>query len=203
MKFIGDIHGNVEYYKFLLSTADILKQRTIQLGDMGFGFPGVNFPNDFGDNHKFIRGNHENPTVCRIHKNYLGEFGYNKDFGVFFVSGADSVDKSQRTPELDWWRDEEIPYVAFVTDIIPLYMKIKPRIVISHDCPVSIKSNLITYGLGWPDSVSKTQLALQHLFESWQPEYWIFGHYHRNKQVQKNGTTFVCVNTSDTFKLEF
>ena len=32
------------------------------------------------------------------------------------------------------------------------------------------------------------------MFEIYQPDYWLCGHHHRFKEVDQNGTHFVCLN---------
>jgi len=54
------------------------------------GRPGVVLP-ELPPEHKFIRGNHDDPKFCREHPNYLGNFGYLPDDELFFVSGAQTA----------------------------------------------------------------------------------------------------------------
>ena len=77
IKFIGDVHGKYGRYETILKNSDL---PTIQVGDMGVGFfhrdyegtlrPFANPPYDkmVAGNHRFIRGNHDNPYVCRPRK---------------------------------------------------------------------------------------------------------------------------------------
>jgi hypothetical protein len=51
------------------------------------GRPGVVLP-ELPPEHKFLRGNHDDPKLCGKHPNYLGEYGYLPDDELFFVSGA-------------------------------------------------------------------------------------------------------------------
>ena len=69
MLFIGDVHGCFNPYKKVTESAD----SSLQLGDMGNGFRtrmnkgGVTRSPELNHNHKFIRGNHDDPSVCRSH----------------------------------------------------------------------------------------------------------------------------------------
>lgn len=76
IRFIGDVHGNWKRYKKIINDCDT----SIQVGDFGVGFISKiteqvhsNPPYDHmkrGD-HRFIRGNHDNPNVCKsIHSGY-------------------------------------------------------------------------------------------------------------------------------------
>lgn len=204
MIFIGDIHGRLNYYLQLIQ--NITHTPTVQVGDMGLGFPGYQNIVWTGD-HFFIRGNHDDPEVCRAHPKHLGDFGYDEKLKLFYIGGAASVDKEYRTLGIDWWPDEEITYATFVADVIPLWEKVKPRVVVSHDCPDTIKTRLLNddelhkYS-GWPDVTTLTERALQTMFEIWQPDVWVFGHYHRQWTTRADGTKFVCVNTCGTFETE-
>lgn len=92
MFLIGDVHGKFDRYGEILTGLPC----SIQLGDMGIGF-GLDdlFPKADPTKHRFLRGNHDNPELCRRHPNYLGDFGF--EFGIFFISGAFSVDRHLRT----------------------------------------------------------------------------------------------------------
>lgn len=113
-----------KYFKILTE----LKNDSIQLGDLGIGFIKTqNYNNKFNfDNHKFIRGNHDNPEICKKHKNYLGDYGITSQ-GLFFISGADSLDKKYRTPMINWWQNEELTTNDF-KKCLNLYKKEKPEI---------------------------------------------------------------------------
>lgn len=187
IRFIGDIHGQWTAYRRMIAN---INYPTVQVGDFGLGFPGwqKTDPQKFPENNYFLRGNHDNPEIARHHPNYLGEFGYNEKLDVFFISGAYSIDYAWRTEGLTWWRDEELSYEQF-QQCIDLYTKIKPKIVVSHDCPKWMQKQLISHH----DETSRTNSALQEMFEIHQPEMWIFGHHHKNFQVRSNGTLFVCI----------
>jgi predicted phosphohydrolase len=186
---IGDIHGDfVNYYKIINNFKNF---KSIQLGDMGIGF-GIEqdhakkFPIPL--KHKFIRGNHDNPSVCRKHKNYLGDYGITKD-GIFYVSGAFSIDKEQRTIGIDWWDDEELS-IRQMEDVISLYEKEKPEFVISHSQPNEFVDEVCS-----PNFKSKTQDCFSEMFKIHQPEKWISGHLHKNVKMFIQNTEFICVDS--------
>jgi len=174
---------------------------SIQVGDMGI----------FTDNcfaglpvmaqHRFIRGNHDNPELCRAHPNYLGDYGYLSAQDIFFLSGGWSIDVDFRTPGIDWWRDEELT-TQELQSAIDLYEQSKPRIVVSHECPTAVKAATLRAVAhqnrnSWGDKAtyhSRTELALQAMFELHQPEVWIYGHYHVRCEIVEQGTRFNCLN---------
>src|SRR6266404_2664369 len=133
---IGDVHGFTKtYQKWLRNNLDP-EQRSIQIGDMGLGFAGVGLPAPgqppLGDSHKFFRGNHDSPEKCRAHANYLGDYGYLEEDGIFWVAGAFSIDRAYRIEGVSWWADEELSY-AELGKATDLYREVKPRFVLSHE----------------------------------------------------------------------
>lgn len=197
MKFIGDIHGNFHYYFSVIKK--ITDTFTIQIGDFGFGMGEPDEPKSIEGNHYFIRGNHDSPEVCRNHPNYLGDYGYMMGVDVFYVSGAHSPDKLSRHEGNNVWSEEELPYSVLNNEMIPLYLKFRPKIVVSHDAPISVITQMFPMR---NIAISRTNQALQSMFEEHQPDLWVFGHHHRSKQMKIGRTLFVCVGTGDVFNYE-
>ena len=182
IRIIGDVHGLISKYQALTAAAD----RSIQIGDMGLGFKDVNL--EPSPHHKFFRGNHDSPQSCRNHPNYLGDFGYDAALGLFWFSGADSIDRHLRREGVSWWRDEELSVTQF-EEALELYERVKPRVVLSHDGPQAFIA--VLFGI---KSRSRTRQALQAAYELWQPELWLFGHHHVMREFQSpEGTLFMCL----------
>ena len=128
MKFtiLGDVHGDRARCNRVHQKAQkkFPGSEVIQIGDLGVGFPKykrrarsglyINEPTGEIDTEdyklpptfKFFPGNHDNRKECHKLPNCLGDFGEYK--GMFFVSGASSIDRAFRTEGLDWWDDEEL-----------------------------------------------------------------------------------------------
>lgn len=195
--FIGDVHGKWTPYRRLLKQFDT----TVQVGDMGFGFPGweKTDPKKFREegNHYFIRGNHDSPDIIRKYPNYLGDFGYNEELGIFYVGGANSIDRAWRTEGSSWWSDEELSYKQF-QDVLDLYRKVRPKVVVTHDCPKHIQMFLVSHH----DENSRTNGALQMMVEEHQPDVWVFGHHHKWFHTRVYGTRFQCVPELGAITLE-
>jgi len=195
MFFIGDVHGEFEKYEKLIlgkSEATNFKPMncSIQLGDMGIGFgKDHKFPK-ISKKHMFIRGNHDNPEICKKHKNHLGDYGYIKELDIFYVAGGYSIDWAQRTLGFSWWMDEELSYQQ-LQKAFDLYKKEKPRIFISHEAPANVKTFLISSFL---NGDSSTQVLLQQMWEYNKPEIWIVGHWHMKKIFDFEGTKFVVLD---------
>lgn len=200
---IGDAHGKI----FELRKIQERCERSIQLGDMGCGFKPVP---DFGEHHKFIRGNHDDPAVARAHKSYLGDYGYLSDADIFYVGGANSIDKQWRVPGVSWWPDEELSTVE-LNAAQQLYLDSKPSTVISHECPSAVNQRMLSsLTIGGLDGyfaaktalvTSRTCQALQQMFELHQPKLWVFGHYHIDRTLEIGGTTFRCLAELSTMEL--
>lgn len=170
----------------------------IQVGDYGYGFRTLDSLQKYSAGWKIIRGNHDDPAEARKDQNYLGDFGYLDKYDLFYLSGAWSIDWERRTPGLNWWEDEQLN-PAQLEEAYNLYTVVKPKIVVTHEAPITIgqmildqKGNRAIFGNEvYP---TRTGLALQKMFESWQPIFWVFGHYHEPFKKQVNNTEFICVN---------
>lgn len=191
MIVIGDVHGKFERYKKIVSKIP----ESIQVGDFGVGFPGHPSPDIINGWHRFIRGNHDSPGVAKKHLNYLGEYGYLEDKGIFYCGGADSIDKAYRTIGIDWWDDEQLSREQFA-EATALFTRTKPEIVITHAAPVSVVEHMLS-----PVYSSLTEAMLERMLELHRPRIWIFGHYHMPFSREIKGTRFVCLNELETMEI--
>jgi len=181
MIYVGDIHGHFGFMKdFALGNPE---KPMIQVGDFGIGF-GEPVP-ELPSNLKFIRGNHDDPELCQASPNYLGDFGMQD--GIFFAGGADSIDKLHRKRFISWWPNEQLTYSQQMK-AMDLYRECLPRIVVTHDCPDSVCTELFQIWQG-----NSTRSFLQELLEIHKPQYWIFGHHHKSRCKVIQGTTFHCL----------
>lgn len=201
---VGDVHGKTKTYQKWLHRNLDPSCRSIQIGDMGLGFAGVGLPASgqsvLGLNHRFFRGNHDDPKKCNEHPNYLGDYGYMPEEQLFWVSGAFSIDRAYRLEDVSWWADEELSYEE-LGNVIDTYAQVKPRFVLSHEAPAKAGTVLLSSLLGpyflakGGCAGSRTAQALQSMLEIHAPEKWIFGHYHVDKKfhVPVFDTEFICV----------
>jgi hypothetical protein len=202
MWFIGDVHGLFKDYIRILEYV-VGKESSIQVGDMGLGFtsrPVLDELPELPDRHKFIRGNHDRPESCRLHPNYLGEFGYDKERDLFFVSGGFSVDRNYRIEGLSWWRDEQLTSAQMI-EAYALYSSARPRIMVTHEAPDSVVQAapfLIWSGM----THTATGMFLDRLWRLHQPQLWIAGHYHKDADLKLEGTRFRLLPELGVFHLE-
>jgi hypothetical protein len=213
---IGDVHGKTHIYQKRLRQ-HYQGRRTIQIGDMGIGFKDVGL-HEMEQNHKWFRGNHDNPEKCRQHPNYLGDYGYLPEDRLFWLAGAWSIDRAARITGISWWPDEELS-IKELGEALNLYEQVKPEFVISHEAPQEAAKYLIGTQARIPGSdanyffakfgcvETRTSTALQAMLDIHQPKEWVFGHYHVNMrfQIAKEGemlrTKFTCVGELGEYTL--
>lgn len=210
-KFVGDIHAKWDQY------VDLVDRQcqpddwapSIQLGDFGMGFRSVQRNSEMwgwqqlnNRDHRFIRGNHDNPEMCRSMPAYIDD-GFTETLGAhkaMYLGGAWSIDWARRTEGVDWWRGEELT-VDQLNQLVDKYMLYKPDIMITHDAPLSVTKQMFidrNLALGGSEQIeTRTGQALQAMFEYHQPKFWVFGHWHVTMTETINGTEFTCLGELD------
>lgn len=200
MRYVGDVHGKFRSYKTIIKGAPA----SIQVGDMGVGFRRfphgeweTNPPHRQMVKHKatFIRGNHDNPAVCKGHSQWIPDGHYDPKTGTMFIGGADSIDKQYRIKDYSWWKDEELPY-GELSRLVGYYESAKPKIMVTHDAPQMIAHEVIRPMLMQNYAkfeTTRTRQAFQQMWQIHQPDLWIFGHYHVSFDVVHGTTRFVCL----------
>ena len=196
---LGDTHG-VDYvidevYREYISTGQA--ERIIHLGDLGFVNSWKRLVRKYSPEEiQVIAGNHDeyNWIAQNNPPHYLGDFGLvpgTED--VFFIRGAWSIDQRFRKVNVSWWEAEELD-LSQRQECTELYLKIKPRVILSHDCPQFIINSL------HPNSafLTNTSQLLEHLHDLHEPEEWYFGHHHLPFTCNKGNTTFRCLNINET-----
>lgn len=202
MRVIGDIHGKVPPYLNLIAGAD----ESIQVGDFGLGFIPKSFLSEVhaahaNGKHRFIRGNHDDPAKCRETPGYIEDGYFDAERSIMHVGGAWSIDHEHRKAadaqygSVSWWPDEECT-TAELLRIHASYVYHKPRVMITHDCPMQVSKRLFfngKYKMYGPHQSTQTAEALQAMFMEHQPELWIFGHWHIPADEHIDSTRFICL----------
>lgn len=186
MLFLGDIHGAYEF---------IPKNRgpIVQVGDLGVG--SWTLPK-FNDDFRFIRGNHDNPQLCREHPNYIGD--WKLEGNVLYISGAWSIDKIWRTPDVNWWADEELNFMQ-MHEILSL-PEDAVHFVVAHDCPAFLYSHLGINGI----IKENTPLFLNEVAKRFVPRKWVCGHHHQSAQLNDiGGIDFTVLGIGEVKKVNF
>lgn len=231
LRLIGDQHNEYKKYLSLIKDCDY----SIQVGDLGLNYSGLRYicTNNYvfdTEKHKFLPGNHDCYEKSSIdyykhQPNCLGDYGVYKipsmKDEIFFVRGAWSIDGEYRKSHYNarghicWWEEEELS-AGELNSAIDLYKEVKPRIMVTHEAPLSIVENFTDPNFptrfGYQPGVIKTKTgqALQAMFEIHQPQIWIFGHYHQRWEDKINRTDFILLDmyrkmdqTTDYYDLEF
>jgi hypothetical protein len=180
MRFIGDTHSKWDQYLPLTEGVD-----SIQVGDFGIGFREVP---DLNSRARFIRGNHDSPELARNHPNWIKDGLIEND--MMLIGGAFSIDREWRTEGVDWWADEELTMTE-LQQLIDIAIAVKPRVIVTHDCPACIIPYLFPRAL---PVRSRSQQAFDALLLSVKPTLWIFGHWHLDRDVTIDGTRFICLD---------
>lgn len=152
------------------------------------------------DNEKdrFIRGNHDDPFSIKLIPGYVDDGSLVFD-SIFCVGGASSIDKAFRREGVDWWRDEELSYSESLI-VLQKYLKTKPDIVVSHDCP-----DFLTYIICpnmTRDGASSTRTLLSRMFEMYKPKLWVHGHWHISARNIIDGCEFISLGINEIFDFD-
>lgn len=206
-RLIGDIHGMIYDYKAY--AIDNFEGSTIQIGDFGVGFGQGDYwiesLNQFheANGHRFIRGNHDNPAICKTMSGYINDGTVEND--VMFIGGAWSIDNPnappgwyKRTAGYDWWPEEECSDEQF-QQMLDVYKTMKPRVMITHDCPAKVSYPMF-WGTGFikgPVYPNRTSAWFDRFIDAHEPEFWFFGHWHKTMCYQHGKTTFICLGELD------
>jgi len=188
---IGDVHGKINQYKWILEKHNMT---SIQVGDFGFKREHdwhIKHINKETRMHLINFGNHDD-TTYKNHPHSTGNCCTFVNYNLMTVRGAYSIDKHHRDEGRSWWSDEELTY-AEMEKAIAQSNKYKPEILVTHDCPQLVREELF----GITDK-SLTSNGLQVMFEQHQPRLWIFGHHHKSRNEVINGTRFICLKELET-----
>ena len=188
MFFVGDVHGVWGDLNDRLNHTKVKDEKVFLLGDVDIGIykivgycgstkRGKFYPKTFPDNVKFIRGNHDNPSACAKHPNFLGEYGVIEADGhkIGFLSGGFSIDRMVRVEDVDWWRNEELSTVELLK-ALELFESEKPDVMISHEAPESLARLMFQGEVLIP---TRTSQALDSVLVNVKSiKSWFCGHYH-------------------------
>lgn len=200
MLYIGDVHGKHSIYY------DIIKDHkaSVQVGDMGLGFFGHRNADEafldniskIGGDHRFIRGNHDNPSYVRGLDTYISDGTIEN--GIMYIGGEWSIDWYVRSPELNWWADEELSQNE-LDRLVKVYKESEPRRMVTHTAPKWVCSALLSHSAEYRPT--RTQEAFQKMFTAHSPKEWVFGHWHMSFDKEIEGTRFICLPELGTVEL--
>jgi Icc-related predicted phosphoesterase len=190
----------------------------IQLGDFGYWPNLFNFEKRYLDRHLVIKnyfdnsetpllwvdGNHEDHSILQKVENFnesehnmFGQNVFYKERGswleldkhvLFFIGGANSIDKHIRTENIDWFKEEEVSYgqsVKILKKAEKLKEVGKPIVVFSHTMPYDghFDSIMRIYKKG----CSFQNKFMFEILKTLQPVKWYHGHYHIDQEYEIKG----------------
>lgn len=190
---IGDVHGKVELYNNALRLAQKKHSSflSIQVGDFGFieahdrAFGKTQIKN----NYFVLFGNHDHyPYINKYYS--LGDVALiqTPNSKIMCIRGANSIDKLLQLQRGTWFEEEELT-IQQAYELVDLYDSFKPDIVVSHDCPQSVRCTLFNI-----NESSRTSQMLESLLCIHQPSHWYFGHHHKQIQREISGVHFRCLS---------
>ena len=190
---IGDVHAQTRKFNLLLAKHE--PEYSIQLGDFGLREQHNWFLQSLDvTRHKIIFGNHDYiPYLSKPHS--LGDWSFPFE-GMMTIRGADSIDRRFRMTGVNWWVNEEMPFVRLKA-CIAAYKAACPEIVVSHECPHIVRRKV--FGI---HDISRTALGMQECLEAHRPKFWYFGHHHSSVRRVIDGTTFIGLNEMETAWVE-
>ena len=217
IRLIGDIHGDGDAYKEIIKDCEY----SIQVGDMGYKYDWLRLTVDHL-RHKFIPGNHESYDEVFELDHVVKTANNNQNFGMsnlagfdfFFVRGGFSLDWQIRDLryKMGMWPQTYFPEEELSElechKCLEEYKKVKPRILISHECPRSISrmvgsdTLLIDYGHDPNTFTTRTSELLEAMIKEHQPEKMFFGHYHFNWSKKIDDTLFTCIGEHEFMDIE-
>jgi hypothetical protein len=211
-RLVGDIHGMFNEYKAY--SLDRFEGPHIQIGDFGIGFGQSDYWHESVDaymrasNGRFIRGNHDNPSVCKTFNSWIPDGLVEND--VMFIGGAWSIDNPdappgwyKRTADVNWWADEECSDDKF-EQMLDIYKAAKPRVMITHDCPAKVSYPMF-WGTGFikgPVYPNRTGAWFDKFIDAHEPDEWYFGHWHKTMAYKHGRTIFQCIGELDYIDVE-
>lgn len=195
--FLGDVHGNINH---CLNVSNTYPQSIIvQVGDLGVGFiPHYHLQIMLGGIQRFyfFVGNHDHRQLAKSYPQCLGDFGESFDGKFFFVSGADSIDKSMRQEGINWWPDEELTYKQ-AEQCLDEWQKSQAQVLVAHDIPQSFAEK---YQLIYDKTLTRN--LLQNMIEVRKPQIIITGHHHRSKDLNVDGIRWKALGIDETFSID-
>lgn len=205
---IGDVHGRFNHIKEALPLTKV--NALFQVGDFGY-FPTMEnkeveslkelpFPVFFCD------GNHEDHEALKKAKEYRND-GYPSNIyhmprgsvvsvnglNVLFFGGANSIDKNERTPGLDWFPEETISE----SDMYNL-PDCTIDVVISHTCPDEFFPTVKKAVGSLYTEKDHSRKALSYILNKYKPMRWYFGHFHKAIEGTYKDTQWRCLDKIDS-----
>ena len=192
---MGDVHANLENLSILHKIEPGI---LFILGDVGFGFSKnsdkrlIDFFIDLvnkGWEINLIRGNHDNPSYWHNDKYGIKGINFLKDYTIvnindkkyLVVGGGVSIDVAFRTPNINWWEDEEITignrnvYKENIYGILS-HTGFNPPTILPMNFDGEVEERL-----------EREKMILNFIKREVKPKRWYYGHYHVSSVYDQEG----------------
>lgn len=192
---MGDVHANLENLSILHKIEPGI---LFILGDVGFGFSKnsdkrlIDFFIDLvnkGWEINLIRGNHDNPSYWHNDKYGIKGINFLKDYTIvnindkkyLVVGGGVSIDVAFRTPNINWWEDEEITignrnvYKENIYGILS-HTGFNPPTILPMIFDREVEERL-----------EREKMILNFIKREVKPKRWYYGHYHVSSVYDQEG----------------
>ena len=203
----GDTHGDIYYHKQSISNAQNRNIPHLHLGDVNMGSNAYDYLDPYDPTMVMcLRGNHEEHAIAKKHSHFLPSYGVLrfKTWTAFYLSGAYSIDKSEREPGVDWHHDEELTFLELML-ATKLYAYVKPDVIFSHEAPAGIPAQMGIKGMKFdiPFGInSPTSQALSIMHGLHKPKHHWFGHWHKKAIKVIDGCVFRCLDINQHASLQ-
>lgn len=220
---IGDTHSELVLYE-LLNLRIPNGSDVVGIGDHGLGFGKVAYAIDNAKSWLdrinklcialdvklyLIRGNHDNPDVWKLPKQYsnviLTQSG---DVGIFpngkttlFVGGGISLDRITRVEGETYWVDEATPYIDNIEEC---------DIMLSHDCPEHFNhnTNSLPNHYAWYcdrdvvliDDSLRQRHNMSDIAKRSKVKTIFSGHFHNSLRDERDGVYYRCLDINELFE---
>lgn len=99
-----------------------------------------------------------------------------------FLGGANSIDREWRTPNVSWWKEEQIT----LGDVYRTVEGGHADIMVTHDCPLGVPLPLGS-GQMWTEEglkyATESRVMLRQAVDGVKPKILLHGHYHMFNDV--------------------
>lgn len=225
MIMIGDLHGEYINLLYRITKLEITNTTFIQVGDFGLGFHDLNYDLQtltgldkflMKSNNKLyiVRGNHDNPFFWNHRQElYLKNIFFAQDYDVLtiedqkvlFIGGGISIDRINRTPGKDYWKEEEF---ILNEELLNKACATEIDIVVTHIAPDNVWPYLFTpvvnhYISREPRLATALKLERRNMRIVYEKviqagcKRWYYGHYHQSMVEEKEGVKFRCLDIGE------
>ncbi len=226
--FLGDIHGDLEWLSWAINQKDIKNSTIIQVGDFGLGFLKDEDTKLYHLNRVCstnnvmiyaIRGNHDNPASfdsadSYSHLKFLKDYSVLNlyDQNILLVGGSISIDRTHRTENVSYWKDENFSFDSTkLDDCLKDFKKID--IVVTHSSPEGTYPydlDLIVHAWMEIDKALHTDLVVDRnahtmlldrlISISLKPSHWYYGHFHKSRLTEYMDIGFKLLDINEFHK---